>query len=639
MRLFLTIKIRMIQKNCLTLILSLVGFCSMAQQVILPLQSNPQLKNYIALHPDIDKSYGVKHRLAKTNAAFDSLPFFEDFTSSRIVPDTGKWLDHSVFINSGFAMNPPSYNVATFDGLDKEGNAYKLSSGIGYGPADSLTSVPLNFSGYSAANNVYFSFFYQRAGYGDAPQAGDSLLLQFFTFGGKWNTVWALPGTGLKETQFTQVLVPINNSIYFHGAFQFRFVNFANHTGNLNHWNVDYIRIDRNRSATDSLNTDVTIMTMPTPILKRYFSMPWDQYVANATAENASSASFYVRNLKNTNVQVPSKNFVFNKQFGNLLSNTTFTLGSLTFQSPQKITYNFATKIDTIAPFRDTVIVKNLYTASENSDVHRINDSAYQNQLFANYYAYDDGTAEAGYGIDFGSGQVALAFETNADDTLRAVDIYFNQSMLSNSGYSFSLTVWKNIAFAGQQNEIMHFQTVISPEHNYSYRDNMGGFTRFTLDTPRFIGKGKFYIGWRQATSFMLNIGFDMNYPDNFGAAFNPNMYYNTSGSWDVSGFPGTVMMRPVMGKDLTVVGIRDQKASVVPLRVYPNPTHALLYVDLDGGEHTVFSITNLKGQTVKQSELKGNVISIEDLSNGMYILNIFDPQFNRTHTTKFIIQ
>jgi hypothetical protein len=620
-------------------ILLLIISLAQAQQTLSPLHSNAVLKNFLSQHPAIDKSYGKKY-LNKTNAASDSLPFFEDFSSSVVVPDTNKWMDHNVFINNGYCINPPSYNVATFDGLDKEGNAYNLTTGYGYGPADTLTSVPLNFAGYVPANNIYFSFFYQMQGYGDAPQPEDSLLLQFLTLGGKWNTVWVLAG-GYSMSQFTQVLLPVSSTIYLHGAFQFRFINYANMSGNLNHWNIDYIRIDKNRNANDSLITDVTIMTTPTPILKRYYSMPWNQYTANPTLENDDSTSFYVRNLKNTPVQVPSKNFVFNKQNNSLLSNTSFTLGLLTYQSPQKISYPFITPISTIIPVNDSVTIRSLYTASENSDVHRINDSVYKDQVFANYYAYDDGSAEAGYGIDFGAGKVALGFETNVVDTLRAIDMYFNQALTSNSGYNFSLTVWSSIAFGGQPEKLIHFQTVLSPDHNYSYRDSLGGFTRYMLDTPQVIPKGKFYIGWRQTSLFMLDIGLDMNYPDNFGLAFNPNMYYNASGNWAVSGFPGTVMMRPVVGKIPVVpAGIKDpvQKKSK-SFSVYPNPAHALLYISMEENENNLVTIIDMKGIIVKQMPLTTKVLDVHDLTEGIYILNIFDPVLNQTYTTKFIIQ
>jgi hypothetical protein len=628
-----------LRKIILPVLFLLANSVILGQQKIVPLQSNPVLKKYISEHPDIDNEYGSKRSLGKTNSLTDSLPFFEDFTSSNIVPDPAKWIDHNVFINNGFCINPPSYNVATFDGLDKEGNAYKNTSGIGYGPADTLTSILLNFSGYKPIDNIYFSFYYQMTGYGNTPQPQDSLLLQFLTAGKKWNTIWAKAG-GKSEKQFTQVLIPISSTIYLDSFFQFRFINYSDLTGNLNHWNVDYIRIDKARNANDTLVNDQAIMTSPTPFLKHYYRMPWNQYIVPGSQENDDSTSFFVRNLKTTAVQVPSKYFVFNKKTNALLSNDNYLLGALNYQKPEKISYPFLTKIDTISPFNDSVIIRSLYTASEISDVHRTNDSIYCDQVFSNYYSYDDGTAEAGYGIDFGAGQVALGFETNVADTLRAIDMYFNQALLTNSGYFFTLTVWKSIAFGGQQNIILHSQTVKSPEHDYTYRDAMGGFTRLELDTPMAIPVGKFFVGWRQSSFFMLNIGLDMNYPDNFGRANNPNMFYNVTGSWAISGFPGTVMIRPVLGKELIKpVGINKPVKKSGTLTVYPNPAHSLLYVNIEPNEKTSYTIMDMKGSMIMQSDMSSRIIDVHELNSGIYILNIFDPILNQSYTTKFVIE
>ena len=618
-----------------------------AQQLISPLYVNAELKSFNSLHPNIDKAYGIKHTLSKTNSAFDSLPFFEDFTTSKIVPDTNHWLDHNVFINNGFPINPPSYNVATFDGLDKIGNAYALSVGGSYGPADTLTSIPLNLSKYVASDNIFFSFFYEMRGRGDMPQTEDSLLLQFLTSGGKWNTVWVKSG-GQSDSTFTQVIFSVNNTIYLHGAFQFRFVNFASYSGNWNQWHVDYIRLDRSRTIKDTLSTDVAIMTSPTPLLKRYYSMPWNQYKASTSIENASSTSFFVRNLKNTNVQVPSKYFVFNKQYNNLINNDAFLLGSLTYQIPQKISYNFATVIDTISPKDDSVIIKSIYTASEVSDAHRMNDTFYKEQLFANYYAYDDGTAENGFGILNGSGKVALGFESNLGDTLRAIDIYFNQSSTQNSGINFTLTAWSYLTPIGKNtNEDIkiHSQTVMVPVHDYSYRDQMGGFTRFLLDTPRYIPAGKFYIGWVQNSSFQLNVGYDMNYPGNFGTPYNPNVFVNTLGSWMISGtvpgFTGTPMLRPIIGKQPTTIvnGLATKETNFEKLYVYPNPAQYLINIKIAGLEKATIKITDIQGRTRKEIPYESSAIDVHELGSGVYFLTLIDQLTNLTYNTKFIIQ
>ena len=52
-------------------------------------------------------------------------------------------------------------------------------------------------------------------------------------------------------------------------------------------------------------------------------------------------------------------------------------------------------------------------------------------QTFKNYFAFDDGTAEAGYGINgLGSRNAMFAyrFRSFIEDTLRAINICFNDS-------------------------------------------------------------------------------------------------------------------------------------------------------------------------------------------------------------------
>ena len=53
----------------------------------------------------------------------------------------------------------------------------KLQHSSGF-EADQLTSKPINLN-YPASENIWFSFFYQAGGLGDAPEKNDSLTLQF----------------------------------------------------------------------------------------------------------------------------------------------------------------------------------------------------------------------------------------------------------------------------------------------------------------------------------------------------------------------------------------------------------------------------------------------------------------------------
>jgi len=87
--------------------------------------------------------------LRKSNFAPDTLtlPFFDDFSSSSGFPDTSKWLYGSVggtYINNRFCVDPPTLNVATFDGLKADGTPYNFTDPLAEGKADSLVSWPID---------------------------------------------------------------------------------------------------------------------------------------------------------------------------------------------------------------------------------------------------------------------------------------------------------------------------------------------------------------------------------------------------------------------------------------------------------------------------------------------------------------
>ncbi len=114
------------------------------------------------------------------------LPFFDDFTSGRVYPDSRRWIEKAVFVNNSFCVLPPNQWVATFDALDSTGNIYGDAVSAPF-IADRLTSRPLRldsvFSPVTAkltpADSLYLSFYYQPQGLGDAPEVGDSLALAF----------------------------------------------------------------------------------------------------------------------------------------------------------------------------------------------------------------------------------------------------------------------------------------------------------------------------------------------------------------------------------------------------------------------------------------------------------------------------
>ena len=90
-------------------------------------------------------------------------------------------------------------------------------------------------------------FFYQSQGLGNDPQVTDSLILEFSaeidSFGNNvWNTIWKKPGSPVHD--FKKFVFVFSDTNYLNNKFQFRFRNLASVTGNFDHWNIDYVKLD-----------------------------------------------------------------------------------------------------------------------------------------------------------------------------------------------------------------------------------------------------------------------------------------------------------------------------------------------------------------------------------------------------------
>ena len=101
-----------------------------------------------------------------------SLPFWDDFSSAIVnqpghiqsnYPIDSLWESYkSIWISNGIGLNPPSLNVATFNGLNSNHLPYSDQL-LANGSRDTLTSRAIDLSGLIAAerNSVFLSFFYQ----------------------------------------------------------------------------------------------------------------------------------------------------------------------------------------------------------------------------------------------------------------------------------------------------------------------------------------------------------------------------------------------------------------------------------------------------------------------------------------------
>ena len=636
------------------------GFVS-GQEVLTGLQVNPQVKQQAS-----------KVKSVRNTDIPLALPFFDDFNRPTILPNPELWSDADVFISDDYAVYPPTVGVATFDAINNLGRLYENASQFPY-QADFLTSQPIRLDSIftpvphkiTRADSIYFSFYYQPQGRGNAPAAADSLVLEFLAPGETtyniipadttivgtdttiipadtvaiegWIKAWSSPGASLSDfydqdsTWFKQVIIPVADSARFYMPdFRFRFRNYASLAGgelpdwqsNGDQWNVDYVYLNTDRGIFDSVHRDVAFAARAPRMLKNYTSMPYSQYRANFIQEMTDTLSLKITNLDKDAYNATYRYEVsrdnqapFKFYDGGSFSISPFiTSGYVTY--PQfahpPVNFQFPVGNQEKVFFTTTHIVN----AIANLD-RKENDTIRNVQVFANYYAYDDGTAEAGYGIAFASAQVAYRFKLNTPDSLLAVDMYFNQTLNNGNVKKFYLNIWND--YFGEPGDLIYSKFGYEPV----YTDSLNQFFMYKLDSTVQITETDFpnlifYVGWEQVTADNLNIGFDMN--NNAQS----NIFKRITTGWSNSLYEGALMIRPVIGKE-KVVGIPDNNPAQ-SLLIYPNPTYnGLVKIQLPSGVRTNGCVTSVFNTTGKML-ISRPFNSDEDFSilpSGLYFIQV----------------
>ncbi|HUX96715.1 MAG TPA: T9SS type A sorting domain-containing protein [Bacteroidales bacterium] len=598
-------------KIILSLIIVAGGIFVSAQEVVTGLQSN-----YAILRESENKSKGT----GKSSADTIELPFFDDFSGKSIFPDFEKWSDNFVFINDKYSDRQITKGIATFDAIDANGRLYETAISTGFA-GDILTSLPINLE-YSASDNILLSFYYEAGGLGDAPEPDDSLTLQFLDSSeNKWYSVWQ--ARGRTEKGFRQTAIRIDDQRFLKKGFRFRFINYVTISqnsnddgmiGNCDHWNIDYIYLDKNRELTDTAYADVAFRTSVRSLLKTHESMPWNQFREIELQEMGSIIPIYYRNN-----DVIVRNVTRNFQIWDVNLNTqvhSFTAGATNIEPQTNIDY----KASLIYTFKssdpDSAIFKIICSLKTDDFDPKGNDTVVYYQVFKNYFAFDDGTAEMGYGINgLGSrnAMVACRFTSYIPDTLRSVQICFNDSYRDANKRAFDLIVWDddngvpgNILYRGE--ELMVEQS-----------SRINGF--YTYEVAEGVPvKGIFYVGWKQRSETFLNAGLDVNTPQN------GKQFYWLNGDWVQSQVYGSIMIRPVVGALPKTTSIDDiYRKQQIQVLISPNPARDFITVstsDINNYDLTWITITDLNGRELLKCRNNGP-INISSLNQGIYIIFI----------------
>ncbi|MFN7118068.1 MAG: T9SS type A sorting domain-containing protein [Saprospiraceae bacterium] len=597
------------------------------------------------------------------------LPFMDDFSYFGPYPDDSHWLDLDVFVNNDMADTPPSWGVATFDGIDRNGTAY----GGGYGTADQLTSNFIDLT--TTGRDIYFTYWIQRRGFGDRPEVQDSFLVEFKNRRGEWVLMDALPGAPNNESdtakspfRFRSITIP---NEFRYNTFQFRFRNKSDRTGLLDTWHVDYVRIDD--KYPDKVFNDVAFTQMPEFILKRYTNMPWFQFRDYETQELndfivakiwnhspqplASTGSVSTVRLWEQSSDVNMFNAtLFNDQEGNIVNDTALTRIYSLRGPTQTLPKPFSNvwdayilniknpKLDSTFAREKKLDFRLRYTMSYTQESDSLYDRAIlRNDIvrrfttFSDYFSYDDGTAEAGL-VARQNVEVAVRYVLNKSDTLRAVQYHFPRTTVDIANQRFTIKVW-----VGKLDDTPEYQATGQQAYYADiYFDTLQGFTTYPLPTPLPLNSDTIYVGWEQETACdgtrCIPVGYDRNSTIGFAHAF------RRTGNQAWQPFPpisrGSLMIRPVVGSKTPLATSTDD--ILKPERnftLYPNPTREVLHITPNQGWYEDFQylLFSSAGQLLRQGVLEAQLM-VNDLPPGMYFLKIADRQTNQFWNEKFII-
>lgn len=603
---------RFFQNLCFLLLICL-GYGVHAQEMVLPLQENAVIK----------KRSTQKNNVSNKPTAL-TLPFFEDFTDYDPYPNPARWEDKEVYINNTMGKGVVSRGVATFDALNAKGAIYyDTVDAFTTIYADSLTSLPFDLTTHQVADSVYLSFFCERRGYGFSPKLTDSLMLYFLTSSGVWKKVWSQEGD-TAQLGFLQFMIPLNDTGYFYDNFKMRWVNKATLGVSNSHWNLDYIRMDANRTYTDTAVRDVAFSTNPAFILSDYTSMPFRHFKTNPATFLAPNLKAYIKNnggnTVNVNVGYTAKDQSSGSSLGAGTTSSninSYTEGTVTFPMYNAGTFNPAN------PNGKVVYEEQFYCNSQYPNESKVNDTVAIQQVFDNYFAYDDGTAEQSYFLNLlpnSPGITAVEYGLSQTDTIRGVAIRFARTQPDQAIKDFSLAVYSNIAVNGGNDQLVYKEDYFVP----SYIDTINAFYIYTFSQPVILNSGVFFIGIIQpagGVSDSLQIALDAN------RVGGNHRYYRVAMNWEPSLLDGALMVRPIVGAALPL-GLSDTKKETISFHLYPNPTNQELHINtsIDLPASARYQIVDMIGKTYQEGQLKNKEsINIDSLPAGMYFFRIND--------------
>ncbi len=317
----------------------------------------------------------------------------------------------------------------------------------------------------------------------------------------------------------------------------------------------------------------------------------------------------------------------------------------------------------------ETLQIEMKYFITPNNDNRNENNTISRIYTFDNQLAYDDGILDVGYGVSGESAQIAQKYEIFERDFVYGILIHFAQITLNQTDRLFTLKLWDSIKGIDGAESTVIAAMRSDLEVVYPNEDNYTGFVLYCFEDGIPV-QDQFYIGIQQEGSVEIHLGFDNNNDSK------DKLYFNTFNEWIPSSETGSLMMRPIIGRALSleedcgvetvcpvlgqectdangnvsmydedctcilvVVGIFDQPSPVLDFTILPNPATdfiALENITQNQVTNASIHIINATGKLMKSFTGIQESYYIGDISPGIYFIRVINEQ-QQSGIKKFI--
>jgi hypothetical protein len=589
------------------------------------------------------------------------LPFWDDFSKLSLdangfptgVANASQWKNsRTVWINNGMGINPPSINVATFDGLDSLYNPYS-SQVLLNGFTDKLESLEIDLTDPATSpvehqDSIYLRFFYQWQGNGEPPDPTDYMVVEFRNSLDIWTAVFTITVDDAPDPEkFYNTAIHVTSD-FIHDEFQFRFRRFGRQSGPFDTWNIDYVYlnyfiIDSKSNDFESISDRATTTPL-TSFFDGYTAIPYRHWVEGK--KPLVHPQFGITNLKNTAPQPLNYNsdaVISNFKEGVLIDEQTQTLDVIESTPPLPALARTSVVTKTLPDTAlfvneaDSVVLdyKVIFNSGDkelfDTDYFprydpinfRLNDTLTSRTLLYNYYAYDDGVAEYSAFLTQSGNAAAIRFDMLTErDTVIALDIYFPdfaiESSLTTNLFIYADSDGKPGTELGQKRGY-----TITPR-------GPNKFSRIIFSPAVPVNNYRFYAGWTETTEGKVKVGLD------YSNDSSDKTYVKIGSVWSQEAdIKGSIMIRPIFGSADLVTGVPEESDRFVG-SCYPNPSNGTFFIR---EKYDHLQIINTTGQQIPYQTENINEETKVTLqsSPGLYLIQLRKGKF--TKTNKMIIK